>query len=222
MTKMIKFTIAAAALVCGLSANAQYYEIANQLTNLISPALSGAGSYRGFVELSGLPGFGTNRANFVEVSTSQGFKYSTWFYMGAGLGVDLVRSSVGDVVADNPSNSWNRYETTQTKCMIPVFSDFRFFIGPESGVSAYVDLKFGAAWLIGSKYLSVTEGYVTNGTQFYFKPSIGVRIPVSQGDSKHAFNIGLTYQLLTSNNSWIYGNNNVTLNNLGVTLAYEW
>ena len=219
MNKLKRLFIAAAVGLTGLSANAQYYEIANQISNLVSPALSGAGSYRGFVELSGMPGFGTNRANFVELSTSQGFKYSNWFYMGAGLGVDIVRSSLGDVVVND--RAYN-YETTQTKCMIPVFTDFRFFIGPESSLSAYADLKFGAAWLIGSKYLAMTEGYMTNGTQVYFKPSIGVRIPVKQGDPKHAFNLGLTYQLITSNNSWIYGNHNVTLNNLGVTLSYEW
>ncbi|MDE6396139.1 MAG: hypothetical protein K2K84_02585, partial [Muribaculaceae bacterium] len=76
------FILAAIALTASSSVKAQYYEIANQISNLVSPALSGAGSYRGFVELSGLAGFGTNRANFVELSTSQGFKYSNWFYMG--------------------------------------------------------------------------------------------------------------------------------------------
>lgn len=215
-----KLVLAAVTLTSPFVANAQYYEIANQLTNLISPALSGAGSYRGYVELSGLPGIGTNRANFVEISTSQGFRYNSWFYMGAGLGVDVARSSIGDVVADNGRPQY--YETVQTKCMIPVFTDFRFFIGPETGMSAYIDLKLGAAWFVGSKYLAMTEGYMTNGTQFYFKPSIGVRIPVKQGDTKHAFNVGLTYQLLTSNNSWSYGNNNISLNNLGVTVSYEW
>ncbi len=219
MTKLKRLIIAVAVTLTGVSAHAQYYEIANQITNLISPALSGAGSYRGFVELSGLPGFGTNRANFVELSTSQGFRYNSWFYMGAGMGVDLVRSSTGDVAA---SNGWNNNDAVQTKCMIPVFSNFRFFIGPETGMSAYIDLKLGAAWLVGSDYLAMNEGYMTNGTQFYLKPSIGVRIPVRQGDSKHAFNVGLTYQLLTSNNSWRYGNDNITLNNIGVTVAYEW
>ena len=214
------FSIALIALAAVVTSHAQYYEIASQLTNLVSPALSGSGSYRGYVELAGLPGFGTNRANFVELSTTQGFRYNSWFFMGAGLGVDIARSSFGDVLADNGQPSY--YRTTQTKCMIPVFSDFRFFIGPETGISAYIDLKFGAAWFVGSSYLAMTEGYMTNGTQFYMKPSVGVRIPVSKNDNKHAFNLGLTYQLLTSNNSWRYGNNNITLNNIGITLAYEW
>lgn len=211
--------LAAAVVLPTFAAKAQYYEIANQLTNLISPALSGAGSYRGYVELSGLPGFGTNRANFVELSTSQGFRYNSWFYMGAGLGVDVVRSTVSDLyLYDRPAST----SLTQTKCMVPVFSDFRFFIGPESGISAYIDLKLGAAWLIGSGYLQLNEGYMTGGTQFYLKPSVGVRIPVRKGDTKHAFNAGLTYQLLTSNNSWLTGNGNATLNNIGITVAYEW
>lgn len=213
-------SIAVISVASFTAAHAQFYEIASQLTSLVSPALSGAGSYRGFVELSGMPGFGTNRANFVELSTTQGFRYNSWFFMGAGLGVDVARSSLGDVVADNGQPSY--YQTTQTKCMIPVFSDFRFFLGPETGLSAYIDLKMGAAWFVGSKYLAMTEGYMTNGAQFYLKPSVGVRVPVSRNDGKHAFNIGLSYQLLTSNNSWAYGNSNISLNNIGVTVSYEW
>ncbi|MDE6109509.1 MAG: hypothetical protein K2F72_04395, partial [Muribaculaceae bacterium] len=202
MTLLKRLLLAAAVVLPSFGARAQYYEIANQLTNLISPALSGSGSYRGYIELSGLPGFGTNRANFVELSTSQGFRYNNWFYMGAGLGVDVVRSTADDIVLGERSGGSS---FTQTKCMVPVFSDFRFFIGPDSGLSAYIDLKLGAAWLIGSGYLQFNEGYMTGGTQFYLKPSVGVRIPVSKGDTKHSFNAGLTYQLITSNNSWIIG-----------------
>ncbi|MDE6497614.1 MAG: hypothetical protein K2L21_03030 [Muribaculaceae bacterium] len=219
MTILKRLLLAAAVVLSTQAASAQYYEIANQLTNLISPALSGAGSYRGYIELSGLPGLGTNRANFAEISTSQGFRYNSWFYMGAGLGVDVVRSTVDELVLGERSTG---HSLAQTKCMVPVFSDFRFFIGPDSGLSAYIDLKLGAAWLIGSGYLQLNEGYLTGGTQFYLKPSVGVRIPVRKGDTKHAFNAGLTYQLLTSNNSWLVGNGNATLNNIGITLAYEW
>ncbi len=205
------------------SASAQYAQIANQLTNLISPALSGSASYKGFVELSGMPGFGANRANFVGVSTSQGFRYRSWFFMGAGVGVDVVRSYIsGNLYSLGPDEPQWRKDASRTKAMIPVFSDFRFMIGPSEGINFYIDVKLGAAWLIGGNYLLLENGYTSNQTQFYLKPSMGIRIPTSSGDTKHAFNIGVTYQLLTSNNNWGYNRYSKSLNNVGLTLGYEW
>jgi len=96
----------------GQQAKAQYYEIANQLPGVISPALSGSMNYKGFIELSGVAGFGDNRANIIGVTTSQGFQYSSWFFMGAGLGVevamtnsDMLSSDVGQARYREHSNS---------------------------------------------------------------------------------------------------------------------
>ena len=84
--KALKYIISALAIGVGTSAaSAQYYEIANQLPSLISPALSGSLRYKGFVDLSGTAGLGDNRANFAGISTTQGFQYADWFFMGAGL-----------------------------------------------------------------------------------------------------------------------------------------
>lgn len=219
MKTLKRFFIAAAvALIAGLTANAQYYQLANQVSNLITPALSGSGSYRGMVEVTGTTGIGTNRANFIGASTVQGYRYNNWFFMGAGLGVEAAMSR--NAINKAP-DQWN-YATTRTKCMIPVFSDFRFYTGSDEGIAFYLDLKLGAAWLVGSKYFGLAEGYMSNGTQFYLKPSAGVRIPVTPGDKKHAFNVAVSYQLLTSNNSLTYYNNSVSLNNIGVTIGYEW
>ncbi|MDE6717095.1 MAG: hypothetical protein K2J70_02790, partial [Muribaculaceae bacterium] len=76
------------ALFSSSKAEAQYYELVNQLPNLLSPALSGSMNYKGYVDVTGTLGVGNDRANFVGISTSQGFQYSTWFFMGAGIGVD--------------------------------------------------------------------------------------------------------------------------------------
>ena len=54
--------------------SAQYYQIANQIPQLLSPALSGSLNYKGFVELTGMPGLGHNRANIIDISTTQGFQ----------------------------------------------------------------------------------------------------------------------------------------------------
>ena len=216
---------AVVALICSPVANAQYYEIANQLPKLISPALSGSLNYKGYVEFSGLDGLGGNRANFLEISTTQGFKYASWFFMGVGVGVDVVMAQDPDGQAGLPDEDLPDYYGhgySKTKAMIPVFSDFRFMIGPESGTSFFIDLKLGAAWLMGSSYLRMNRGCLTNQTQFYFKPSLGIRIPVSSQNPRQAVNIGVTYQLLTSNNNYNWYDRSLTLNSIGATIGFEW
>lgn len=221
MKRFYSLLLLLAALV-PLSLSAQYYEIANQLPSLISPALSGSGSYKGFVEFSGLAGLGHNRANDIGISTSQGFQYTSWFFMGVGVGVDVMMAQQPEGWQPNPDYDYMYRGTAKTKAMIPVFSDFRFNIGERNTTSFFIDLKLGAAWLIGRDYLRMADGFMSNSTQFFFRPSIGVRIPVSAQNSKQAFNIGLTYQLLTSNNNYYWNSNSLTLNNLGVSVSYEW
>lgn len=214
-------------MAASLGAKAQYYQIANQLFGLISPALSGSMNYRGYVEASGLAGFGDNHANFVGVSTSQGFQYSSWFFMGVGLGVDFAIVPSDDV--DGPDDwdgnypDYYNHSTSKTRAMIPVFTDFRFNFGGGRGVGVFVDLKLGATWLLGDRYLTLQHGRLSGATQFYLKPSVGLRVPVSGLNPKQAFNIGLTYQLITSNNNFYRWNGDgVTLSALGLSIAFEW
>ena len=225
--KRISLALACAAMLLGTgTASAQYYEIANQLTGLISPALSGSFRYKGYVDVSGTAGLGENRANFIGVSTSQGYQYASWFFMGVGIGVDVAMAHNNNDVADAlPPDSYPdyfRHNVSTTKCMIPVFSDFRFNIGPASSTSFFADLKVGAAWLLGNSYLQMEKARMTSQTQFYFKPTVGVRLPINSANTRQAINIGVTYQLLTSNNNYNWYSNSVTLNNLGLTIAYEW
>lgn len=217
MKKLAGLLTALLLAVGSFNALGQYYEAASQLTNLISPALSGSLNYRGFVEVSGLAGFGDNRANFVGVSTTQGFQYADWFFMGAGLGIDLAIGHECEYDFYYPGSNM-RYGETK-RAMLPVFSDFRFNIGGQSSTSFFIDLKLGAAWILGNKYLQMNRDCLSNNTQFYMRPSIGVRIPVDSRDPRHAFNIAATYQLLTANQSYY---DNVTANSIGVTLGYEW
>ncbi len=209
-------------------ADAQYYEIVNQLPNLLSPSLSGSMNYKGFIDASATFGIGNDRVNFVGVSTSQGFQYSSWFFMGAGLGVDVAMSSI----SGSPGVSTEGYSPayyppmSRTRVMIPVFSDFRFNIGANkpSSTSLFIDIKAGATWIIGNRYLELSNGALSNRAQFMLRPSIGLRIPTSTKNPKNAMNIGVTYQLLTADNSWSYWNSNYgpTLSSLGVSIGYEW
>lgn len=218
--------ITGAAMLTSSSANAQYAQIANQIPDIISPALSGSMNYKGFVEATATFGIGNDRANFVGVSTTQGFQYASWFFMGAGIGVDVAMSSTGDNYNLGPRPDPNYSPgLARTKAMIPLFTDFRFNFGGNNGVSFFADIKAGATWLIGNSYLELNSGSLSTRTQFLLRPSIGVRIPTNSQNPKQAFDIGVTYQLITANNSWGYWNNSyydTTINSLGVSVGYEW
>jgi len=210
-------------MLSSLSASAQYYEIANRIPSLIQPALSGSGQYKGFIEAGYSKTLGNYDADFLELSTSQGFQYNSWFYMGVGLGVDVLFSHKNDDWGsdwENPSYGSDRGSTT-TAAMIPLFTDFRFNIGGNSGASFFIDMKVGCSFLLGNKYISIGDGYLTNQEYFYLRPSIGMSTPTNSRNPKQAVDIGINYRLLTSNywNSW---SRNITLNSIGVSLAFEW
>lgn len=215
---MKKLYLAVATLLCSLLSpvvmQAQYSSIVNQAANMLQTAVIGGFSYKGFVDASYTGGFGSLKANFVGVSTVQGFQYANWFFMGAGLGVDLVYSEVEDTYYDY------EHKTRSNGVMIPIFTDFRFNIGSRQSASFFIDIKAGGSFLIGSDYLAIENGYLSSSEYFILKPSIGLRIPI-EGSSKKAVNIGLTYQLLTCD-YWYNNSNNSTLNSFGGTVSFEW
>ena len=212
--KLPKVIIAAIALfTAGFQANAQYYEIANTLPSLIRPALSGSLNYKGFVEVTGLAGLGENRANFIGLSTSQGFQYTSWFYMGAGIGIDVA------MARNTPVESRDRY--VNTMALLPVFTDFRFNIPVTKSSSFFIDAKFGAAWFLGNNYINLYNGTISHSAQFFLQPTLGVRVPVS-ANGRQAVNFGVTYRLLTSNNNYDWSNKTISLNNIGASISFEW
>ncbi|MDE6856464.1 MAG: hypothetical protein K2J34_08370, partial [Muribaculaceae bacterium] len=198
-------------------ATAQYTSIVNQATNMMQTALMGGMRYRGYVEASYTGGFGNLQADFVGISTVQGVQYADWFFMGAGLGVDLVYSKT-----DASYNGWFGDRKTRTSgAMVPIFTDFRFNIGGNQGPSFFIDIKAGGSFLIGKNYLAIENGYINGSEYFMLKPSIGLRVPVG-GNGKRSMNLGLTYQLLTCNYWWYNNTNSGTLNSLGATVSYQW
>lgn len=229
--------VVGAALVAAVvapAARAQVWQATSQLSNMLSPILSGSGRYKGLVEVSGYAGVGDAKINHVEISTSQGYQYNSWFYMGAGIGVDIVHTPESDAPDAPgyyaPSDGWNgsyygRYGYKRTGVMLPVFTDFRFDIPTGSAPtspSVLIDMRLGASWLLGNRYMMTDHGYLSNQTQFYFRPSVGVRIPVSSSSPRQAIGIGVSYLLLTSgNNYWYYGGSQ-TLSAFGASVSFEW
>lgn len=228
---------AVAALVvaaAALPAQAQVWQATSQLSNMLSPILSGSGRYKGLVEVSGYAGVGDAKINHVEISTSQGYQYNSWFYMGAGIGVDIVHTPASDAPDTHgyydPADGWNnnyygRYGYKRTGVMLPVFTDFRFDIATGSAPtspSVLIDLRLGASWLLGNRYMMTDHGYLSNQTQFYCRPSVGVRIPVGSASPRQAVSIGVSSLLLTSgNNYWYYGDSQ-TLSAFGASVSFEW
>ncbi len=205
------------------NAKAQYYQIAEQIPDLLRPALSGAFNYKGIVEAHYLKGIGANNVDFAGISTSQGFKYGSWFFMGAGLGVEGAFSHLSDnfAFADSPIYG-QTYSTSAV--MIPIFTDFRFNIGSQTSTSFFAGIKLGCSFLASTNNLKVNNGYMTSQQYFMLRPSMGVRIPLqtsNNNNGKQAFNIGITYQLLTSN-YWYNYYSNISVNSLGLDVSFEW
>ena len=210
-----------AVILMPLKSEAQIYEGINALQSVISPALSGSGRYKGYVEAGYAHTLSHYNGDFFELTTSQGYQYNSWFYMGAGMGIDLLLSHKG--------NNWNDMETpnpyaksfTTTAPMLPLFADFRFLIGDKSNISFFLDLKVGCSFLLTNKFVAIGDGYLTNREYFFLNPSIGLRMPCNKKNPKQAVDVGVKYKLLTSN-YWYNYNNNITLQGIGAFIAYEW
>lgn len=208
-------------------ASAQYYQIANQVQQLITPALSGSLNYKGYVEASVLKGIGERNADFFEITTTQGFKYADWFFMGVGAGVEAILTNPQSTFSDwdNPgSPSWgldSSRSRSKTGWLIPLFTDFRFNIGSPASVGFYIDLRVGATFLVSDNYLEIGRGLMTRSECFYLKPSAGLRIPLGNNDTRRALDIGVSYQF-TSTRYWYYYSSDMSLNSLGVTIGFEW
>lgn len=147
------------------TAGAQYYQIANQIPGLLQPALSGGLNYKGYVDGSYVVGMGNRRADFLELTTTQGFRYSSWFFMGVGAGVQVMFSDSNH--PERPSWPADGFDpdrgTTRTACMIPLYTDFRFNIGgDQKDVTFFIDLRVGGSFLIGNDYIEIGDGYLTN------------------------------------------------------------
>ena len=185
-------------------ASAQFGLMANKLTEMLTPALSGSFNYRGFADIAYLAGL--ESPDLLEITTTHGFKYSTWCFMGAGAGVNLAFPQSMEPALRN-----------DVSVLLPLYADFRFNIGNSAKVGFFIDLKLGAVFLLAEGRYHTDLTYMQNDPSLYFKPSLGLRIPVNSG--KQALNLSASYQLMTPrfSNGWF-----INFNNLGGTIAFEW
>lgn len=206
----------------GSSLCAQVYEAINTLQSVIAPALSGSGKYKGYVEAGYSHTMSHYNGDFIEISTSQGYQYNSWFFMGAGLGFDLLLSHKNTHWGEGITQPVpNQRPIATTAPMLPLFADFRFLIGNTSNISFFLDLKVGCSFLLTNRFIAIGDGYLTNREYFFLNPAIGVRVPCNKKNPKQAFDVGVRYKLLTSD-YWYNYNNNITLQSLGAFIAFEW
>ena len=150
-------------LISAGAAKAQYYQLANQVTQLIRPAISGGLNYKGYVDGAYLKGIGNRNADYLEITTTQGFRYADWFFMGVGAGVEAVFTNPTSQFSDwnAVTDGFNRNKGhSRTGWVIPLFTDFRFNIGKPSEVGFYIDLRIGCSFLLSDKYLEIGDGYM--------------------------------------------------------------
>ena len=164
----------------------------------------------------------SRQADFIEVTTTQGFQFTPWFYMGAGIGVQTIMTNRNDNYDpwQYPGDWDSNKGRSRTGWMLPLYSDFRFNIGPRNDTSFFIDLRVGASFLLSDDYLEIGDGFLNSDQTFYLKPSIGMRIPLNDSGSQ-AVNIGLSYQLMTQD-YWYRSYSDVTLSSFGATIGFEW
>lgn len=225
MKRFFKFIIAAVCIAgCTGMASAQYAQMVDQVGRMLGPALSGGFNYKGYVDASYLKGVGSKNADFVEITTTQGFRYADWFFMGVGAGVEAVFTNPKNTFSDwdNAGPGFNRGKSvSSTGWVVPLFTDFRFIIGSGQSIGFYIDLRLGASFLVNNTYLRIGDGYMTSSENFYVRPCVGMRIPLNISNPKQALNIGLAYQLITSN-YWYYSSSRTSLSALGLNVGFEW
>lgn len=191
-------------------AKAQYYEMASHMTDMLWPALSGNANYKGYVEASYLKGIGEDRVDFVDISTTQGVKFANWFYLGVGAAVDVMLPSV--------DYSNHKYDAS---IMVPLYADFRFYVGNPSKVGVNLDIRFGTAFVFDE--FPTTNGYLLEDENLYIRPTLSVRFPINKNKPKQAINVGVSYQLLL--NEWeshYYFDDAKAFHNVGATIGFEW
>lgn len=223
MKNRLQVWLLALAALLPAGASAQYYQIANQAGNMLQNVFRGGSNYKGYVEAGYTKTVGRYSSDSFEFSTSQGFRRG-WFYMGAGLGVDILNAHT----ESDWGQGWERsgdfdltHKSSTTAVMMPLFTDFRGCFGDSGTASFFFGIKIGCSFLLGDKYVPIGNGYLTSSEYFYLKPSMGIRIPTNSKHPSQGVDIALHYKLLTSNywNSW---SRNITLNGIGASVAYEW
>ena len=150
--------------------------------------------YKGFADIGYLFDVSDNNANKFEISTSHGYQFNNYFFVGGGVAMDYYNDA--EVFA------------------VPVFANFRAnFINNK--VTPFGDVKLGySAGDVEGVYLSMAVGVRLALTQ---KTAINFRLEYA------AQGYDYTYRdfYYGSSNSYRYYDDYMTLSNIGLKVGFE-
>jgi len=124
--------------------------------------------YRGFVDAGYTVGIGDYEFGRVELSTSHGYQFNPYVFLGAGVGLHFMQKyeTNGMEIA---------LDTRDSKVDVPVFGNVRFNFA-KSKIAPFVDGKVGY--------------YVTNNGGLYYNVSAGCRFSIN---AKQAVSVSVGY-----------------------------
>lgn len=137
--------------------------------------------YRGFVDVEYYLSIDANSKSRFGFSTSHGYQFFPYLYVGAGVGMQFITNVL------NPENAYIRY-TRKTIIPIPVFADVRLDLYKYK-FCPFIDMRIGKTF--GNKAFGLM-----------FNPSVGCRIELK---NNFAMNIGVGYSLQSTDLYPIYG-----------------
>lgn len=220
--------LAALATVCAgampVSASGQINEIVNGLTNVAITAARQGQGYKGYMEADFTHTFGNYKSNFLTLATSQGYMLNDHFYLGAGVGIDFMWTTLDKGWGEDQrlvDPAWSSRHSVSSAVMIPVFSDFRYIVGRYSEPTLFLNMRIGCAFLCTDSYVRIADGYLTNKEYFYLQPAIGVRVPINRTKPRQAVDFGVHYRLMTAR-YWSGWQHDAAINGLGLNITYEW
>lgn len=190
--------------------------------------------YKGFLEVGFAGGVSDHKANQLDILTTHGISAGN-FFLGLGLGVNILfpqdQTLKSDMISSGYweyASDYDYYNCTDNAVLIPIYLDFKYNFGNTSNICPFIDMKIGASFLVSDQDGAyIGEGWMDKDACFYFSPTIGFRVPLS--NSRTALNIGLTYNLLSQKyryfDDWSgreYYNDGIVLHSLGARVSIEW
>lgn len=180
--------------------------------------------YKGFLEVGFTGGVGDLKANQLEILTTHGVQLGQNFFVGGGIGVNVLFPQNSYYVSSGVSPRYGNYSSgSDNGVMIPLYFDMR--VSGHGRIAPFFDLKMGGAFIASDNLVVGDEAFDNDKACGYFSPTVGVRFALSP---KSAVNIGVTYNLLTQRDyyydydGYVYDSDGPTLNSLGVRMSLEW
>ena len=121
--------------------------------------------YRGFADIGGGFGVGENGDGVFSISTSHGYQFNPYFFLGGGIGID---AHIGWGYVSVPIFVDSRLYFTSGKRVTPYFG-VKLGFSPSEGDGLYFNPMFGVSIGLNRKLaINVSLGYNLQRADFYY------------------------------------------------------